>query len=129
VHIDIEQTATGGIKGTTENRTLDWVKHKHNDHVFGNIEGQSEWVGPLSERWEGLDGFLKEAWLEEGPQGPDGEVLVHTFSVNEELGWDAEQIWGFSEIEGKRYYTRRVIVTKGDEVLKVRLAYDYQGKN
>lgn len=24
-HIDIEQTATGGIKGTTENRTLDWT--------------------------------------------------------------------------------------------------------
>ena len=23
-HIDIEQTATGGIKGTTENRILDW---------------------------------------------------------------------------------------------------------
>lgn len=24
-HIDIVQTATGGIKGTTENRTLDWM--------------------------------------------------------------------------------------------------------
>lgn len=24
-HIDIEQTATGGVKGTTENRTLDWT--------------------------------------------------------------------------------------------------------
>lgn len=24
-HIDIDQTATGGIKGTTENRTLDWT--------------------------------------------------------------------------------------------------------
>jgi len=23
-HIDIDQTATGGIKGTTENRILDW---------------------------------------------------------------------------------------------------------
>lgn len=24
-HIDIVQTLTGGIKGTTENRTLDWA--------------------------------------------------------------------------------------------------------
>lgn len=33
--IDIRQTLTGGIEGTQENRTLDWVERAHEDKVFG----------------------------------------------------------------------------------------------
>ena len=36
-HIDIDQTLTGGIKGTSENRTLDWTERPNNDHVFGDV--------------------------------------------------------------------------------------------
>lgn len=42
-------------------------------------------------------------------------------------GWTAEQNWGFEEINGARYYTRRVVVRKQDEVQRVRLVYDYIG--
>ena len=44
-------------------------------------------------------------------------------------GWTAEQLWGFEQINGKRYHTRRVIVknAKGDKSELVRLVYNYQG--
>jgi len=72
---------------------------------------------------------MREGWLEEGEQaGPNGETHVQNFVVNEEKGWTAEQIWGFAIVEEKRYYVRRVVVTKGAEVLSVRLVYNWQGK-
>ncbi|KAH8801538.1 hypothetical protein F5884DRAFT_684922 [Xylogone sp. PMI_703] len=120
-HIDIEQTATGGIKGTTELRTLDWTERAHEDHIFGNIKGKSRFVALDSEEIE--DGWLKEGWLPEN----EGKV-IQSVAVNEERGWTALQIWGFAEVEGKRYYARRVRASKGEEVVRVRMYYDYQGE-
>ncbi|CZS93138.1 uncharacterized protein RAG0_03549 [Rhynchosporium agropyri] len=125
-HIDIDQTATGGVKGTTELRALNWEESSHNDHVFGNIKGRSRW----STFQEIDDSFLKEGWLEgdEEKAGPEGEKHIESLAVNEEKGWNARQIWGFAMVDGKRYYVRRVVVTKGAEVLKVRLVYDFYKK-
>lgn len=45
-------------------------------------------------------------------------------------GWSAEQIWNFETIDGKRYYTRRVVArdNTGEKSERVRLVYDYQGE-
>ncbi|KAF2869529.1 hypothetical protein BDV95DRAFT_630058 [Massariosphaeria phaeospora] len=43
-HMKIEQFATGGIKGTTENRTLDWMYRPHTDHLFGSLQGKSRYT-------------------------------------------------------------------------------------
>lgn len=129
-HIDTDQTATGGIKGTQELRALDWTERSHDDHIFGKLKGKSRWIATGSPEYEALDQFMRDGWLEEGEEGgPNGETHVQSWVVNEERGWTAEQIWGFAIIEEKRYYTRRVVATKGDEVLVVRLVYDWQGKN
>ncbi|KAG9237208.1 hypothetical protein BJ875DRAFT_481531 [Amylocarpus encephaloides] len=126
-HIDIKQTATGGIQGTSEIRTLDWKAREHVDHIFGKLAGQSRWVTlDIVD-----DEFQKEEWLEgdEEVGGPNGEKHVQSFVRNDEAGWTASQIWGFAILpDGKRYYTRRVVVQKGDEILKVRLVYNWQGK-
>jgi hypothetical protein len=42
-------------------------------------------------------------------------------------GWTAEQIWGFAEVGGKRYYVRRVVVKNGDKEEKIRSIYEYKG--
>jgi hypothetical protein len=73
-----------------------------------------------------LDDFFKEGWLDERV-GPNGEPHVLSYVKNAANGWTATQVWGFSELNGLRYYTRRVIVAKGSEALKVRLFYDFQG--
>jgi len=128
-HIDIEQTATGGIKGTSELRTLDWVAREHSDHMFGDLKGRSRWLTDLKSDVSGnggpLDPFCTEGWLDE-KVGPNGEGFIQSFVVNEKNGWSAEQVWGFAIIDGVRYHTRRVIVKKGSELLKVRLVYDFQ---
>ena len=52
---------------------------------------------------------------------------LQSWVMNDQGGWTAEQIWGFEEIGEKRYYTRRVVVRKGDQGEKARLVYDYKG--
>lgn len=52
---------------------------------------------------------------------------VQSWVVSQGGGWTAEQIWGFEEIDGDRFYTRRVVVRKEDEVERVRLVYGYTG--
>lgn len=83
-----------------------------------------------------------------GPGGPDDATFLqglklkdmktdtaflddeHVQSYVESVkgGWTAEQIWGFESIDGKKYYTRRVVVRKEDKVQRVRLVYDFKGK-
>jgi len=124
-HIDIDQTATGGISGTSELRTLDWTERNHSDHLFGNITGRSRFITLDGDEIE--DPWLKEGWLVEGGEGEGGQ-LIEAVAVNKEKGWTAQQVWGFAEVDGKRYYTRRVRAFKEDEVVKVRMFYDWQGK-
>lgn len=128
VRIDIQQTITGGIKGTAELRTLNWTERSHSDHIFGDLKGKSRWI--TLENPEITDEYLKEGWLEgqEENAGPEGERHIESFVANEGKGWTGDQIWGFAIVDGKRYYTRRVVVQKGSEVLKVRLVYNWQGK-
>jgi hypothetical protein len=128
-HIDIAQTLTGGIKGTDEQRVLDWMPRAHEDHIFGSVVGRSRWLDDKGAEWDALDAFFKEGWLDERV-GPNGEPFVQGHVINEANAWEATQVWGFSLIGATRYYTRRVIVRKtdGSEELKVRLIYDWQGK-
>lgn len=137
-HITIANTVTGGIKGTTEARTLDYTYREHEDHIFGSLRGRSRWLDPSSPSAqpnpafpeEGImDGYLMDGWLEEGEgAGPGGESKVQSTSISNDKGWTADQIWGFAIVDGKRYHVRRVVVRKGNEVLKARLVYDWQGK-
>jgi hypothetical protein len=122
VHIDIEQTTTGGLKGTTELRTLDWEEREHEDHIFGKVKGQTRWIATDAIETP----FLKEGWLEgeEEKGGPAGETHIESYVVAD-AGWTATQIWGFAEIDGERRYTRRVSVKKGDQEIQVRLVYEY----
>lgn len=118
-HIDIDQTITGGLKGTSEHRQLDWQTGEHEDHVFGKVRGQSRWIalGEVQDPW------MKEGWLPEMSEGDNKMVQSYVESVGG--GWVADQIWGFAEVEGVRRYVRRAVVTKGSTRKQARLVYDY----
>jgi hypothetical protein len=66
-HIDLDQTATGGIQGTTEQRNLDWSETSHEDHIFGTLKSRNRWVADLQGCESGnggpLHSFLMEGWL------------------------------------------------------------------
>jgi len=119
-HIDIDQVATGGISGTTENRTLDWQFRDHEDGIFGKVKGRSRWLNLAD--LDDDDEFLRQGWLDEG-----GE-FVQSYVESVDNGWTANQVWGFEELDGKRYYVRHVVVRKGDDWKEARLVYDFQGK-
>jgi hypothetical protein len=69
INIDIDQIATGGIKGTSEKRITDWTARPHTDHIFGNVEGQSRVV--------------------RGTTGADGKVRPN-LDVSTKVGNDAD---------------------------------------
>lgn len=138
-HIDIAQTATGGIKGTSEERTLDWTYRPHSDWLFGPLRGRSRMttLAALLEetkaggeakdegrRFEDAE-WLVKGWLDETK---DGEV-VESFA-DAEGGWTGWQIWGFAEVQGERWLVRRFVLRRKDreEVQKARLVYEWIGE-
>ncbi|PYH42072.1 uncharacterized protein BP01DRAFT_326013 [Aspergillus saccharolyticus JOP 1030-1] len=156
IHIHIDQTLTGGVKGTSEHRLSDGKKREHTDHLFGHVEGQSRYIrgstgsdgrvrpnqafltksndpkvvqflnGEILADGKHSDGFLVETSL--GQEFGEGEGLwFQSFVESLDNGWTAEQIWGFEVIDGERYYTRRVVVAKGKQVELARFVYSYVG--
>ncbi|KAF8543404.1 hypothetical protein BDD12DRAFT_820155 [Trichophaea hybrida] len=118
--IIIDQTMTGGIKGTTESRTLDWTERSHRDHIFGNVVGKSRHV----QLGEVEDEYLKTGWTEELCK----EGLIESYALSEENAWTATQIWGFEEVNEEKRYARRIRLEKdGVERINRRLIYDYIG--
>lgn len=136
-HIDIDQTATGGISGTSEKRELNWEASSHSDHVFGKLEGRSRWINadaisqplPDYEVTEKEASFLSQGWIEDDSEngGPNGERHIDSFVRNKDKKWTARQIWGFQMIDGERRYVRKVVVKEigGSKEHYVTLIYDW----
>ncbi|CAO2656762.1 Nn.00g055650.m01.CDS01 [Neocucurbitaria sp. VM-36] len=131
--ITINQLVTGGLKGSTEKRTMDWHYRGHSDWLFGTLQGRSRYT-TLANILEESKGkgvveedakFIVEGWLKETEEGE----VVESFVDNEGNKWTGWQIWGFAEINGERMLTRRFAIRRKDknEVVRVRLVYDYAG--
>ncbi|KAB8275174.1 hypothetical protein BDV30DRAFT_225231 [Aspergillus minisclerotigenes] len=113
-NIDFNQTAGGKLGGTTEKRTLSWEIKEHKDYIFGEVQGQSEFVhgspdsgGHIRPDFEfqtevdnaqevktflrgenHLDSPDGAGFIYEGPEG----AWVHTFERSVSSGWTAEQL-------------------------------------
>lgn len=115
--IDITQTATGGLKGTSEHRTLDNEYREHSDWLFGKVKARSQWIVSPADLPD--DDFLKKGW-------EDGTTeWVYGYVESLDNGWTAAQTWGFSIVNGDRRHTRNVVIAKGKERVEIRLVYDY----
>jgi len=106
VHIDIDQTSTGGFKND-EPRQFDWEWHEKDDPIFGKVKGRGKWTN-VSELQEP---FLKDGWDPKWLQEADGEVL---FSEVDSVGakgeqWHADQVWGFEIIDGGKRYVQSAV--------------------
>jgi hypothetical protein len=133
IAITIDQIVTGGLKGSVESRTLDWHYRGHSDWLFGTLQGRSRYstLAKILEESKGKGAteedakYITDGWLKETEEGE----VVESFVDNDGNKWTAWQIWGFAEIGGERKLTRRFAVRrKGkDEVVRVRLVYDYVG--
>jgi len=110
-HLEIDNTATGGLKGTTIHIILDNEIHAHYDYVFGAVTSQALRV-PIEE----LEYFKDVDWdVEASTAHPEGVgqagILVVRNGPDEtkrEDKWSAYNVWGYEFIEGKKTYVRRI---------------------
>jgi hypothetical protein len=133
-HIDFDQVVTGGLKGTTELRTLDWQYRPHSDQIFGSLKGRSRFnkVAALGEAVKEVRGgdeedakFLAEGWDEETLAGE----IVEAYVESDDNGWVGVQAWGFATVtiggKEERRHVRNVVVKKGKNVKRIRLVFDW----
>ncbi|KAI8957803.1 hypothetical protein F5Y11DRAFT_338343 [Daldinia sp. FL1419] len=137
--IDIQQIATAGVKGTAENRCLDYEFREHSDWLFGHVRGRSKWIGPEElaahvgpegeARKTGVveDDFAARDWLEgdEEKGGPQGETHILNHVESLDAGWTALQVWGFQNVGGERRYVRNVVVAKDGTFVNFKMVYDW----
>ncbi|KAJ5544660.1 hypothetical protein N7535_006947 [Penicillium sp. DV-2018c] len=148
--IDAQQVITGGIKGSTEERRLDWEPRERDDPVFGRVSSRSRFVSgkaegdavrPVlevntstgnAEEDAKVQKFLTGEVLADGSKsdgfvGEEGEgAFLQTLSRNLESGWTAEQVWGFEIVDGERLHARRIVVAKDGKVEYARLVYTFK---
>jgi len=122
--VDIDQTITGGIPGTREERILRWTERSNEDHLFGAVIGKSRRVQASELEEE----FLKTGWTTDTFE--HGLIQSYVYSDTPKSGttWIGDQTWGVEEINGERRYARHVKFTgpKGEDI-ETRLVYDYLG--
>ncbi|KAK5445099.1 hypothetical protein LTS15_010190 [Exophiala xenobiotica] len=132
--LDIELSGPAGIKGQDQ-RVLDWQPLTKSNGPFGLVENRGRYYSGKVETLSALSdaeiAFLDAEILADGSSsswlGREDDQHLHTAMVSKEGGWTAEQTWGFEEIDGKRYHTRRSIVTKDGGCKRGRVVYDYMG--
>lgn len=124
VHIDIEQTSTGGFKNNEE-RVLDWEWREATDAIFGKVKGRTRWCDIK----EIDDEFLREGWDAKSLEEAGGEVVnayVESVGLKGEQ-WTADQVWGFEVLDGLRRHVRHIVAKRGKEVHRVKVIYDWVG--
>ncbi|KAK4498685.1 hypothetical protein PRZ48_009195 [Zasmidium cellare] len=118
-HLEMENNIAYayGLPGVTDTYVTDFSPKEYYDTIFGNVRDRARWVRVNELR----DAFQKEAWAEET------EVL-ELWTDHLDVGASTSQVCGFEVVEGERRYTRRLVVSKGEDVLRVRLVFDYVGQ-
>ncbi|KAG8800381.1 hypothetical protein FRC17_006886, partial [Serendipita sp. 399] len=115
-HIDADQTLTGGIKGTTENRTFSGLPRSHEDHLFGAVTGLSKRIAaPLNDPKSEVNKyeFLQKDWTKDTLEDSKGVIYTQAVSKTEISGkvWTAEQVWGFEEFNGEKRFSKQVFIS------------------
>ncbi|KAH8806673.1 hypothetical protein DL96DRAFT_1765790 [Flagelloscypha sp. PMI_526] len=122
--IDVVHTITGGIQGTTEERTLDDEQRHKKDYILGPTVGSTKRVTRVDE----IPTFSRDGWTADTLE--KGLIIDITDSVptNARKSWKLIQLWGVQEISHQRRYTRHVHFTgpRGD-VVETKMYYDYIG--
>ena len=80
--IDVDQILTGGLRGTSECRTLDWAEREHTDYIFGRVMGRSRRVALDTVE----DAFLRDGWV------AHDHGLIESFVLSADNAWTAQQV-------------------------------------
>lgn len=84
--------------------------------IFGDIQMQLQFV----DKSDIIEDSIREI-LEVGSLS---DKVIQELARNASKGWDAEVIWGFEELDGKRYLTRNISTTKEQKKVIAKMVYD-----
>ena len=87
-NVDIDQTITGGIPGTREERILDWVSREKSDSLFGDVVARSRRV-KLDDIEEE---YLKKDWTADTVQHGVIQSYVESDTPKSKTSWIADQV-------------------------------------
>jgi len=96
-HIDIEQTATGGITATPELRTLDWTLRKVENNLFGPTIARSRRI-PVADV---TDEYLKSGWLSDVSRDGAIEAYAEADKEKNSHSWKSSMVSGSSRYESR----------------------------
>lgn len=109
--LSTDAVAGGAPPGPTEKRLVDGEPMNVNHPLFGKGVTRTRWVEVA-----GLDDDYLARGREEGT-----EELMQFVTENLDQGAVTMIVGGFEKVDGKRYYTRHIVVKKGSESVKVRM--------
>ncbi|KAJ5523887.1 hypothetical protein N7494_010537 [Penicillium frequentans] len=118
-HMDIDLKPTSGLPASQEKKVFDFKGTDSTHALFGKIRVSQGWANAKELNQE--DHFLVEGMEE------DMDSFIHLKTEHLDHNTVTHQAWGFEEIEGTRYHSRHIVGKKGDEVVRVKLVYDYLG--
>ncbi|KAJ5543622.1 hypothetical protein N7461_009625 [Penicillium sp. DV-2018c] len=84
--------------------------------IFGDIRTQLKFIKKTDIMEKSIRQALVEASL--------SEMVIQELAYNASKGWEAEVVWTFEELDGKKYLTRNISTTKGGEKVIAKMVYD-----
>ncbi|KAJ5572382.1 hypothetical protein N7535_006042 [Penicillium sp. DV-2018c] len=84
--------------------------------IFGDIRTQLKFI----KKTDIMEKSIRQALVEAGLS----EMVIQELAYNASKGWEAEVVWTFEELDGKKYLTRNISTTKGGEKVIAKMVYD-----
>ncbi|KAJ5092995.1 hypothetical protein N7456_008856 [Penicillium angulare] len=88
--------------------------------IFGDIK--------MSLRYMKASDIKDEVLRQRYEDGCPTKMVIDEDAFNPKMGWTAHVLWGFENINGKRYLTRNATSSRNDETVVARMVYDYHEK-
>ncbi|KAH8835885.1 hypothetical protein DL96DRAFT_1732991 [Flagelloscypha sp. PMI_526] len=104
--IDIDQTLTGGIPGTREERILDNTERAKEDSLFGAVIAKSRRV--VIADIEESNAFLADDWVPAAVEQGLIQAIASSDTPKSGTTWRGNQTWGVEEVQGEKRYARHV---------------------
>ncbi|CAG8898608.1 unnamed protein product [Penicillium egyptiacum] len=114
--LDMTQTVNPGGFDSKGSYPIDGSQLDVSLPIFGCVQMQLKFI----DRSDILEDSIRQI-VEVGSLS---DKVIQEFAQNTSKGWEAEVIWGFEELDGKRYLTRNISTTKEEKKVIAKMVYD-----
>lgn len=118
VTLHVKQIINPGGFDNEGSYPVDGKPHDYSLPIFGDVMMQLRYMNVADVR----DKALRERLSEASP----AKMVIDEIAQNSTKGWQAQVMWGFEMIDGKRYLTRNVTTTNDEGKVDARMVYDFQ---